>query len=71
MNHETGAFPEVSRFSVFYGTPSFLRKVGQAIQIGRGIHDYVNYFDCGSIDNYIIHGGNPLIDQYLELYPKK
>ena len=71
MNHVTGAFPEVSRYSISYGTPSLLRKVGKAIKIGRGIHDYVNYYDGGSIKSYYESGEqNTLINDFLRKYPK-
>ncbi|MDO5314893.1 MAG: RHS repeat-associated core domain-containing protein [bacterium] len=68
VNHVTGAFPEVSRYSVSYGSPSFLRKVGKAIQIGRGIHDYVDYYDCGRIQDAELNGEQGrLIKRFLLL----
>ena len=68
MNHVTGAFPEVSRFSVFYGASSILRKVGKLIQIGRGIHDYVDYYDCGRIQDAELNGEQGrLIKRFLLL----
>ena len=71
INQATGAFPEVSRYSISYGNLSFWRKVGKAMQIGTGIHDYVNYYDGGSVKSYYESGAlNSLINDFLRKYPK-
>ncbi len=69
INHATGAFPEVSRYSISYGNLSFGRKVGKAIQIGAGIHDYVNYYDGGRVKNAELRGEQgELIKRFLLVY---
>lgn len=71
INQATGAFPEVSRYSISYGNLSFWRKVGKAMKIGTGIHDYVNYYDGGSVKSYYESGAlNSLINDFLRKYPK-
>lgn len=60
--------PYVSRFSITYGEASFLRKVGEVLKIGVGIHDYTNYFNGGSIINGY-NGNNQLIKDFLNTRP--
>ncbi len=68
INQTTGAFPEVSRYSISYGNLSFWRKVGKAMKIGTGMHDYVNYYDGGRIYDAELNGEQGrLIKRFLLL----
>ena len=73
-NHATYSFPEVSRYHITYGSPSswgWIGKILQIMKIGNGYHDYVNYYDGGSIDSYYKSGAhNSLINEFLKRYPK-
>ncbi len=41
------------------------------MKIGTGIHDYVNYYDGGSVKSYYESGAlNSLINDFLRKYPK-
>ena len=63
--------PQVTRNIYSYEQTTKLRLLGKVIKTLNGYHDYVNSYDCGSIDNYINNGGgNPLIDLYIKKYPK-
>lgn len=70
-NHATYSFPEVSRYHITYGSPSSWGWIGKILQIGRGYHDYVNYYYGGSLENYYKSGANnSLINEFLKRYPK-
>ena len=63
--------PQVTRNMYSYEQPTKWRFLGKTIKTLNGYHDYINSYDCGSIDNYINNGGgNPLIDLYIKRYPK-
>lgn len=63
--------PQVTRNIYSYEQPTIWRFLGKTIKTLNGYHDYVNSYDCGSVDNYIKNGGgNPLIDLYIKRYPK-
>ncbi|MCQ2321204.1 MAG: hypothetical protein MJZ91_07735 [Bacteroidales bacterium] len=64
----TNSTPYVSRYSISYGEPSFLRKIGGLLKIGVGIHDYTNYYNGGNIINGY-NGNNQLIIDFLNVRP--
>ncbi len=64
----TNSTPYVSRYSISYGEPSFLRKIGGFLKIGVGIHDYTNYYNGGNIINGY-NGNNQLIIDFLNVRP--
>ena len=71
MNVVTGAFPEVSRFSIQYDNPSGWKRLGRFLKVINGHHDYIEYYDGGTIESYLQSGAkNTLINDFLQRYPK-